>query len=211
MFFWSRRRYPSKGLDTEHPLTASGNTIARHTALSIRYLVRELDAVGSLEQPARSYMLPFLDAEGLLEDHTEITLDQCRYGRPYKKPTVFLAFGGLALGSLAKTCKNMNCGRQFHVRLGFGSASTAAAAEYPSGLAAAYAGALDNHFATSPDPDTAIDRLTVSREGILVRHVDRGSSLASARTRRAQEDEASRAGLNEREGVLNPRARGPTV
>ena len=54
-------------------------------ALSIRYLVREPDAVGSLEQPARSYMLPFLDAEGLLEDHTEITLDQCRYGRPYKE------------------------------------------------------------------------------------------------------------------------------
>ena len=105
----------------------------------------------------------------------------------------------------------MSCGRQFHVRLGFGSASTAAAAEYSSSLAAAYAGALDRHFATSPDPDTAIDRLTVSKEGILVRHVDRGSTLASARTRRAQEDEASRAGLNVREGVLNPRARGPTV
>ena len=183
-----------EGLDTYHPLTSSGNAIAKNTALSIKYLVRELDAVGSLEQPARSYMLPFLDNENLLEEHEEIVLDQCRYGRPYKKPTVFLAFGGLPIASLANVCRNMDCGRQFHVRLGFGSASTAAAAEYSQSLAAAYAGALAKHFDTGPDPETAIERLTISKEGVLKRHVDRGSTLVSARSRRAAEDEASRAG-----------------
>ena len=74
-----------EGLNPSQPLTASGNTIAKNTALSIRYLVRELDAVGSLEQPVRSYMLPFLDNEGLLEEHEEMVLYQCRYGRPYKQ------------------------------------------------------------------------------------------------------------------------------
>ena len=71
-----------EGLDPGQPLTSSGNAIAKNTALSIRYLVRELDAVGSLEQPVRSYMLPYLDSEGLLEEHDEVVLDQCRYGRP---------------------------------------------------------------------------------------------------------------------------------
>ena len=83
-----------EGLDPHQPLTSSGNIIARNTALSIRYLVRELDAVGSLEQPVRSYMLPLLDSEGLLEEHEEVVLDQCRYGRPYKKPTMFSPFAG---------------------------------------------------------------------------------------------------------------------
>ena len=89
----------------------------------------------------------------------------------------------------------MECGLKFHVRLGFGSASTSAAAEYPPGLAAAYAGAVSKFFSTGPDPDTAIDRLTISTAGVLTRHIDRGTSVASAKTRRAAEDEASRAGL----------------
>ena len=193
-----------EGLDPEQPLTASGNIIAKNTALSIRYLVKELDAVGSLEQPVRSYMLPYLDGEGLLDEHDEVVLYQYRYGRSHKKPTFVLAFGGLDLKSLGKVCRNMECCNKAHVRLGFGSASTAAAAEYSLGLAAAYAGAVAKLYSTGPDPDTAIERLTVSTTGVLVRHVDRGLTLASAKTRREAEDGASRAGLRMCSGEAKP-------
>ena len=52
----------------------------------------QLNAACSLEQPTRSYMLPFLEAEGLLDGHDEVIVHQCRYGRSYKKPTSFLIF-----------------------------------------------------------------------------------------------------------------------
>ena len=63
----TRLRSPQhpEGLDTDEPRTATGNAIANYTALSIRYLVRELEAKGSMEQPARSYMVPFLEQAGL--------------------------------------------------------------------------------------------------------------------------------------------------
>ena len=189
-----RSRQHPEGLDPDEPRTASGNNIAKHTALSIRYLVRELGAKGSLEQPVRSYMVPFLEQLGLLEEHDEIVLDQCRYGRPYKKPTSFLAFGGLDLEPLGRVCRNMECGNKFHVRLGFGEGSTSAAAAYSPKLAAAYAGAVARSFSLEPDPSTAIDRLTISGEGLLVRHVDRGRTEASAKAQREAEDLASKAG-----------------
>ena len=111
--------------------------------MSFRFLVRELGARGSLEQPASSYMLPYLDQEGLLEEHDQVLLHQCRFGSPYRKPTVFLTFGGLELSSLAQTCtKEQSCGRNFHTQLGFGDGSTSRAAAYPEGLFAAYAGAM---------------------------------------------------------------------
>ena len=97
-----------------------------------------------MEQPTRSYMMPYLDGEGLLEEHDELILHQCMFGRSYMKPTSFLTFGGLELEGLAKRCVGMSHGRKFHVRLGFGASSSAAAAEYSPGLAAAYAGAVTN-------------------------------------------------------------------
>ena len=80
------------------------NAIARNTALSIKFLVSQLGAAGTLEQPSSSYMLPFLDREGLLPSHGQVLLHQCRFGRPYRKPTVFLTFGGLELNALALIC-----------------------------------------------------------------------------------------------------------
>ena len=65
----TRLRSPAhpEGLDPTERITAEGNKIATNTALSIQYLVSRLSAVCSLEQPTRSYMLPFLEAEGLLD------------------------------------------------------------------------------------------------------------------------------------------------
>ena len=176
-----------------------GNAIARMTGLSIRYLTSQLGACGSLEQPAASYMLPFLDDLGLLGSHGQVYLHQCRFGRPYKKPTVFLTFGGLDLSPLAKVCgSETSCGRPFHVRLGFGEGSTSAAAAYPPALCSAYAGALHRALA-SPEylPDTAIERLSITKEGMLRRHIDRGHSEPSIKERRQEEDRVSHAGGNQ--------------
>ena len=82
------------------------------------------------------------------------------------------------------------------MRLGFGEGSTSAAAAYPSALCASYAGAL-HRFMSSRDTrsDTAVERLTISIDGKLRRHVDRGGgSEPSIRERRQEEDRVSRAG-----------------
>ena len=140
-------------------------------------------------------MLPFLDQEGLLGTHEQVLLHQCRFGRPYKKQTVFLTFGGFDLSPLAKVCMGKTCGRSFHTRLGFGEGSTSAAAAYPSALCSGYAGALHRYLAQSDKVyDGAIERLSITTEGVLHRHVDRGVTEPSTRQRRQAEDHASCAG-----------------
>ena len=64
-----------------------GNLIAKHTALSVDFLVNELGAVGSWEQPAGSYMFPYLETLGLpmAQPDKVILLHQCKFGRPWKK------------------------------------------------------------------------------------------------------------------------------
>ena len=189
-----RSRLHPEGFDPEEPKTKAGNTAAVNTASSIHYLVNQLEAVGTLEQPTRSYMIPFLDSRDLLPEHEEIVLHQCRFGRPFKKPTSFLLFGGLELPALAKTCSSRDsCGRSFHTRLGFGAGSTSEAAEYPAGLISSYAGALHAFFHKEERNDP-IERLTITTDGVLHRHIDRGSTTISARALRAKEDEESRAG-----------------
>ena len=172
------------------------NDIARNTAHSIRFLVTQLGAIGTLEQPASSYMMPFLDMEGLLPPHGQILLHQCRFGRPFRKPTVLLTFGDLDLSALALTCTSATpCGRAFHSTLGFGESSTSLAAAYPAGLCAAYAGALFRHLTAYPvDADGPLERLEVTSQGVVRRHVDRGAVEPSQRVMRARADAASRAG-----------------
>ena len=120
-----------------------GNELVRRTVAIVRFLVEELGGQGTVEQPAGSYMLKFWEHENLLHglDLDITTLHQCRYGRPYKKPTSFYQFGGLRLKTLARTCGAGagSCGRDIHVQLGFGHEPTNKAAEYPPGLVAAYA------------------------------------------------------------------------
>ena len=82
------------------------NRIADNTLASIVFLVKELGAQGTLEQPAGSYLPAYFDlsAWGGLEV-TSTTLHQCRYGRPYKKPTTFWNFNDLKLGTLSRRCE----------------------------------------------------------------------------------------------------------
>ena len=183
------------GLFPENVRTQQANLIAKNTALSIKFLVHQLGAQGTMEQPSSSYMLPFLDQEGLLIEHNSVLLHQCRYGRPYRKPTVFLTFGGLDMSTLARTCtKSSSCGRSFHVSLGFGDSSTAEAAAYPAGLCAAYAGAVARHVAREDDDQHILEQLEVTDKGVVRRHVARGDVAPSAKAIRARADADSRAG-----------------
>ena len=130
------------------PITEYGNKVARHTAYVVNYLLEHFNAAGSWEQPLGGYMFPFLDSEGALEhDPTStVVLHQCRFGRPYRKPTTFACFGGLRLHSLDRRCTTAHsCGRSWHQTLGFGQAPTGPAAEYPTALCIAYAADIAAH------------------------------------------------------------------
>ena len=92
------------GLYPYDPTTMTGNAIARNTAASVDFLV-SLGASGSWEQPAGSYMLPYLDSvSALCSPREAIVLHQCLFGRPYRKPTTFWTFGGFRLPSLDRRC-----------------------------------------------------------------------------------------------------------
>ena len=195
---------------TAHPgglkssqVVETGNTIARRTAELVTYLVNDLEARGSWEQPVGSYMLKYLDSIGALDgvERGETVLHQCRYGRAYRKPTVFYTFGGLKLPSLAKRCtQSESCGRPFHLQLGFGDLSTHDAAVYPRQLCAAYAADLRRDADLRDLALTAHRRLEGVSAGHVRRHVDRGVHHKSARERRDDEDLASRAGALETGG-----------
>ena len=75
-----------EGLHPGDHRTEEGNRIALATADMVAYLVNELGARGSWEQPAGGYMFDFLDGQGALEglERDWALLHMCRYGRAYK-------------------------------------------------------------------------------------------------------------------------------
>ena len=184
-------RHPGGIVD--NAIVQEGNLIARRTAECVNFLVDTLGAVGSWEQPAGSYMLPYLDeVEALSVDRSAVLLHQCRFGKPYKKPTVFWLFNGLRLPSLDRRCTSRTpCGRTEHVTLGFGQASTRDAAAYSDKFCRAYA--LDLLRYTS-SAESAVDRARIHADGKVVRHIDRGATACSRRELRDIEDAAARAG-----------------
>ena len=195
----TRLRTPAspQGIQPNERRTEEGNRIARATADLVTYLVTELDARGSWEQPCGSYMFPFLDGEGALDqiERSAVILHQCRFGAPYRKPTTFWLFGGLQLPSLDRRCTvDDSCGREFHVQLGFGHHSTQAAAEYPRQLCAAYAADLHKDVQRRTLAETAVARAVAVDKGRVRRHIDRGETTKSARELRDEEDAQSRAG-----------------
>ena len=141
-----------------------------------------------------------LDRQQALEglDRDWHILHMCRYGRAYKKPTVFFSFGGLKLPSLNRRCTTEDsCGRAYHLQLGFGDLSTHDAAVYPRQLCAAYAADLRRDADRRQLALSARDRLVSTSVGHVERHVDRGISAKSARVRRDAEDRESRAGASQ--------------
>ena len=140
---------------------------------------------------------PFLQSSAALktEPTDTVTLHQCRFGRAFKKPTVFACFGGLKLRAINRQCSaTSSCGRTWHQTLGFGQGSTADAAEYPSALCRAYAADIAAHIRYLSS-STAIDNASVHVDGTVTRHSARGSSAQSLRSIRAAEDAVSRAGV----------------
>ena len=187
--------------------TVYGNNVARNTARVVNYLLDNFSAAGSWEQPLGSYMFPYLESIDALqhEPSNTIVLHQCRFGRPFRKPTVFACFGGLRLHSLDRRCTpSHSCGRPWHQTLGFGATPTAPAAEYPTALCVAYAADLAAH-ARRTSSKTAIEDLQVQTEGIVHRHSARGATKLSEQERRAQEDAVSRAGAWTTIALLNQR------
>ena len=177
--------------------TQYGNKVARNTAYVVNYLLEHFQAAGSWEQPLGSYMFPFLESEELLEhDPTStLVLHQCRFGRPYRKPTTFACFGGLRLHSLDRRCTaTSSCGRSWHQTLGFGNTPTGPAAEYPTALCIAYAADIAAHVRRTLARRVEVG-LQVQGEGIVRRHISRGTSKCSSKGLRAQEVARSRAGL----------------
>ena len=187
------------GLYPYDPVTKKGNAIARNTAASVDFLV-SLGGSGSWEQPAGSYMLPYLDSvEGLRSPREAVVLHQCLFGRPYRKPTAFWTFGSLRLPSLDRRCTpTSSCGRDVHAQLGFGHCSTAAAAAYPPKLVKTYVSDILTHIrcaSTHPSSSSSsLAAVVVENAGVVHRHVDRGGFFNSGRAQRDEEDSRSRAG-----------------
>lgn len=180
----------------DNETTIYGNNVARNTARAVNYLLDNFAAAGSWEQPLGSYMFPYLESIGALqhEPSSTVVLHQCRFGRPFRKPTVFACFGGLRLHSLDRRCTPSSpCGRPWHQTLGFGSTPTAPAAEYPSALCVAYAADLAAQ-ARRTLSKKVLEDLVVQTDGIVHRHSARGASKPSTRELRAREDAVSRAG-----------------
>ena len=183
--------------------TIYGNAIAKNTAYFVDFILANFSSTGTWEQPLGSYMFPYLDfANALQATPTDtVLLHQCRFGRPFKKPTTFACFNGLKLRSLNRQCTTSHsCGRTWHQTLGFGQSSTSAAAEYPPALCRAYAADVAAHVRRLSSI-TAIDHATVHVDGTVQRHCARGSSDWSQRSIRAAEDAVSRAGVQ-----IKPRA-----
>ena len=71
----------------QNPLVEEGNLIATRTAECVNYLVESLGAVGPWEQPAGSYMLPYLDSlEAISVEREAVLLHHCNFGKPFKQP-----------------------------------------------------------------------------------------------------------------------------
>ena len=181
----------------DDPVTIYGNRVAQNTAFVVNTLIDRYGAAGSWEQPLGSYMMPFLHSINALErdPSSTVVLHQCRFGRPYKKPTVFYCFNGLVLRQLDRRCSpSSSCGRSWHQTLGFGKSPTAPAAIYPTPLCSAYAAAIAAH-ARRLRSRSIIDDAAVVTEGKVVRHQLRGDTKLSWKEQRAREDSLSKAGL----------------
>ena len=180
----------------DDPTTINGNKIAVNTARVVDFLLDHFEAVGSWEQPAGSYMFPYLESITGLQHQpsASVLLHQCRFGRSYRKPTIFYCFGGLRLQSLNRQCTSASsCGRSFHQTLGFGRAPTAAAAAYPPALARAYAADLASHLRLAKHRQV-LDQASLHVDGTVHRHISRGPTDRSRRALREAEDAVSRAG-----------------
>ena len=177
---------------------ADANLVATESFALAAWAFGELRALVTLENPHSSYLWQFMDhsdvEQGTFSDRT---FSQCMYGTPYRKDTRLRVWGA-GLPDMNRRCSSdgqtFTCGRttaEGHTVLGFGGASTAAAAAYPEGVCKAWAQAIAA-WAKTP---TAADRVTTISDGRVRRHIDRGLTATSLAEVRKTEDLACLAGM----------------
>ena len=138
------------------------NLLAVSSAQTGAWVVSELGGCVSIENPAGSYLWPYLRSFGTMEGlpQLEVYLHMCRYGAAWKKPTCLLFVGRFRPSGLGRTCVTRggrhSCGRPYHVELGFtGGARTGPAARYPRQLCRAWAVALRHWISFSKQGTSA--------------------------------------------------------
>ena len=177
---------------------AEANAIALETFALAAWAHGELGAVVTLENPHTSYIWPFVEQSAVeLGTYSDRVFSQCMYGTPYRKDTRLRVWGA-GFHGMDRRCSSdghhFACGRpvtEEHEKLGFGGASTSAAAAYPPGVCREWAQAVAN-LASAP---TAAHRVVTTDTGPVRRHVDRGLEAESGAERRKREDHACRAGM----------------
>jgi len=181
------------------------NRIAKESFSLAAWAHGELDAVVTLENPQSSYIWQFVDQSPLeLGSFEDRTFSQCRYGTAYRKDTRLRIWGAGFHGMNLRCTSDgtrFSCGRtvaEGHAILGFGGESTAAAAAYPRGVCEAWAQCIAS-LARAP---TAADRVVMTGEGRVHRHIDRGSVDPSRAETRKLEDLACRAGMRNPHRVI---------
>ena len=191
-----------QGLPSCRDQCKKANLVAKRAFELARWAADELDAMVSLENPAKSYLWlladKFRQADVVYED---IVFDACMFGASYKKPTRLRCWNWCP-SKLAKTCSQQDglyaCGRsveQGHEVLEFGKKSTAEAAAYTEGLCASWALAIAEATSSDVSKGKPLDDVHLAAAGRVKRHKARGADEVSNKERRAQEDQDSRAGM----------------
>ena len=207
----TRLRSPEfpQGLPEHAERVRVANELAVNTMLLTKFAVEECKAVVTIENPARSYFWPFVDATCQdMPSHQDVVLSQCRFGTPWKKDTRFRSYGAFPK-ELDKQCSmrrsTWTCGvlrSEGHKVLEFGKASTRAAAAYPPKLCKAYAKFAVRLRCEGADPQRSLAEVRLTKTGAVKRHLLRGETVDSKRQRKEQEDKDSLAGMRNPASVL---------
>ena len=117
-------------LSKEHRGIANeANAIAEHAVSIAVWAATSLDAVVCVENPAGSYLWPFVDGQSTMgrTSFEDAVVSQCLYGAPYRKDTRFRSWNASALGlqhRCAKSAKGHTCGAIRHTALEFSGLPT---------------------------------------------------------------------------------------
>ena len=125
-----------------------GNVMAKEAINFAVWAHAELHATVTMENPDKSYLwlygLPWF---GHCHTYSDVRMSYCRYGKKYQKNTRFRVWGR-SFAALERLCTKRKgkwaCGNALHQHLGWGEASTQAAAVYPHDLCRAYAACLSD-------------------------------------------------------------------
>ena len=199
-----RSRTRPGGIQPVPQFVKDANEIAEETYELALKLAHDFGAWVSIENPARSYLWPFLG-----DDHSfdvtckDMVFAACRYGAPYQKPTRLRCWNWQP-SALEKTCHLKNgvfsCGRtkaEGHEVLEFGSRSTATAASYCREFTGAWAKELKAQAELLDTTEEAWENVNLSTDGKVARHTARGATAETNKDVKEKEDRESTAGMRD--------------